>query len=207
MPLTLNSPTIQELINKFDSSKYTDMQLFHDMILEGLKSAVSTHIMLTYFLCTFYMRNCPQYYIAQLINEVEGRGDLKERANQPVKQLIIMYLRHHVNNRIKFRLGEDQDQAMRFIPMLNYVNVLVACRREKSSLVGIFFQPNGQICENYDRWLKDRYLPGSIENPCLSRIDYILKREDEGFSSKAYLLCLNKCSYTTPVGGHFYGDS
>jgi len=78
---------------------------FHDLILQGLTSPTNTYHMLTYFLSTFYMRNCPEQYLPLLLEEVQNRGDLKYKQNKLIRELMIKYLKHRFNNRIYYEVG------------------------------------------------------------------------------------------------------
>ena len=106
------------------------MQIFHDLILQGLQDSENTYIMLNYFFTTFYMKNCPEQYIQLLLTELEKREDLKFPDNILIRHILIMYMHHRVSNTIQFNL-KDLDNSLHLV-LLNYLNVVAACRKISS---------------------------------------------------------------------------
>jgi len=53
--------------------------------------------------------------------------------------------------------------------------------------------------------LNKKYLIGSMQNPALGRLNFILKRHKQKFMASSYMSCSAKCDYLAPVGGVFYG--
>jgi len=69
----------------------------------------------------------------------------------------------------------------------------------------MFFDERGQIPFDIADWLGQRYLIGSMQNPALGRLEFILKRHIQGFAGSSYINCSGTCDYLAPVGGTFYG--
>jgi hypothetical protein len=68
----------------------------------------------------------------------------------------------------------------------------------------MFFDKNGQP-DRLGEKLKNLYLIGSIKNPALQRIEFILEKHKQNLQGSSYLLCSEKCDYVAPIGGNFYG--
>ncbi len=55
---------------------------------------------------------------------------------------------------------------------INYLNIFVACRNAECPLIEMFFEMNGNVPQNYNAWLENRFLVNGRENQAVS----ILKR-------------------------------
>jgi hypothetical protein len=71
----------------------------------------------------------------------------------------------------------------------------------------MFFSQNGKYEKNLSSKLNKSYLVGSLKNPALKRVEFILERHKQNLTGSSYLLCSNRCDFITPIGGNFYGSS
>jgi hypothetical protein len=111
-------------------------------------------------------------------------------------------LDHRVFNNFSFTTNEE---FMKQLPLLNYLNIFVASCRAKNPLNDMFFNRDGNVENDYAAFLNNRFLIGSMKNPALGRLEFILKRQSQNFAASSYINCSKNCDYISPVGGNFYG--
>lgn len=97
------------------------------------------------------------------------------------------------------------DEFMRQIPLLNYLNIITSLNMVKNPLNDMFFTDRGLVNFDYSGYLNNRFLIGSMKNPALGRLEFILKRQEQKFAASSYINCSKNCDYLSPVGGNFYG--
>ena len=64
----------------------------------------------------------------------------------------------------------NNDDFMKQIPLLNYLNIIASLSLIKNPLNEMFFIDEGRIPANYSDFLRNRYLIGSMKNPALGRL-------------------------------------
>jgi hypothetical protein len=94
---------------------------------------------------------------------------------------------------------------MNQLPLLNYLNIFVASCRVKNPLNDMFFNQDGHVENDYASFLSNRFLIGTMKNPALGRLEFILKKKSQNFAGSSYVNCSNTCDYISPIGGNFYG--
>ena len=76
---------------------------------------------------------------------------------------------------------------------LNYLNILIACSRFKESyspLIEMFFDKNGNIPIEYNKWLDERFLINGRENLSVRILDGMIAKNDKRLS---YYKCSDDC--------------
>ena len=97
-------------------------------------------------------------------------------------------------------------EFMNQMPLLNYLNIIISMRFQLNPLMEMFFN-NGLVENDFANWINQRFLVGSMQNPCLARLQFILKRHTQNFVASSYINCSKNCDYLCPVGGTFYGTN
>jgi hypothetical protein len=80
-----------------ETSKFTSKKDFHDLILLGLSHPACTYELLTFFMMTFYTRNCAENYIQILKAELKGRKDIYEQHFILVREILLRYMDHKIS--------------------------------------------------------------------------------------------------------------
>jgi len=60
-------------------------------------------------------------------------------------------------------------EFMNQMPLLNYLNIIISMRFQLNPLMEMFFN-NGLVENDFANWINQRFLVGSMQNPCLARL-------------------------------------